>query len=197
MDTFKHIWARAGPVVTGFLAVVIVLGGGGFETVAAATSPKAGAEKPAPEKGSSGGLGLRCAPRLLAVAPGATQPLTVQVNTAPAADLIVNLISNNPAIASIPDRVTIPAGQTSAPVTVTGGTGGATFITASTDTEQATSNVYVAARFSGDVSRLPVSAVRVTIPPHPQPTLALPLRVLVLPIPFAITQPVKAEIRNP
>lgn len=170
-------WARARPMI-----LMLVLWCAAFDAAKA-----------------QGELGLGCAPRLLAVAPGGTQTLTVSVSTAPATDVVVNLSSDNPAVASVPATVTIPAGQTTVPVTVSGVARGATFITATTDSEQATSNVYVAARFSGDMRRLPAAPLRVTIQglTYESPLFALPLRVLILPVPFAITQPVRADVRNP
>ena len=49
----------------------------------------------------------------------------------------------------------------------------------------------------GDVVRVPAASVRVIVGPLPAPTLGPAVRVLVGPVPFAITQPVRTEVRNP
>lgn len=180
MDKFKLIRARAGPTILRLL-LMFVLCFATFSTVKA-----------------QGELGLSCSPTLLAVTPGGTATLTVSVDTAPGADLTVNLVSNNPSIAGVPDAVTIRAGETSAPVTVTGVGQRSTFITAATAIEQASCSVYVAPRLSGSVVRFPAQSVRVIVGPLPESvTPVQPVRVLVGPIPFAITQPVEVRVRAP
>ncbi len=163
---------------------------------------------PAPGPGAVAGepdvvglLGLRCAPSLLAVTPGGSRALIVSVDAPPDLDLTVNLLSDNPSIAGVPATATIPAGQTSGVAMVSGGTRGTTFITARVDTERAGCSVYVADRLTGSVYRNPAASVLVVVGtpndrPEP-PKLAPPVAVTVSPVPFAVTQPARIDIRSP
>ena len=203
MGWFKFTGVGARPFLVG-VVVLFMWGFPGHGNAQADASAQARSGKPTAENGH-GGMpnvsGLRCAPRLLAVTPGGARAMTVRVDTAPKADLTVNLAVSNPLVASVPAAITIPAGQTSAPVTVTGGAGGSAFITARTEAEQAACSVYVADRLSDPVVRFPTASVRVTIgSPHERPEppkLAPPVRVMILPVPFAVTRPVKVELRAP
>jgi hypothetical protein len=140
-------------------------------------------------------LGLNCGPTLLAVRPGGTATLTVTVDTPPAADLTVNLMSDDPTVAGVPDTITIRAGETSASVTVSGIARGNTFVTASTDTEASNCSVYVAPPLSNRVIRFPAQMVRVTV--LNPPTLMPAVRVRVGPPLLPLTQPVKVTVRAP
>jgi hypothetical protein len=146
-------------------------------------------------------LGLRCAPSLLAVTPGGSQALIVSVSAPPGVDLTVNLLADDSSIVGVPTTATIPAGQTFGIAIVSGGTRGTTFITARVDTERAGCSVYVTDRLTGLVYRHPAASVLVTIGtpndrPEP-PKLAPPVGVTVLPVPFAVTQPARIDIRSP
>jgi hypothetical protein len=146
-------------------------------------------------------LGLRCAPSLLAVTPDGSHALIVSVGAPPDVDLTVNLLADNPSIAGVSATATIPAGQTFGVAIVTGGTRGATFITARVDSERAGCSVYVAESLTGLVYRHPAASVLVTVGtpndrPEP-PKLAPPVGVTVLPVPFAVTQPARIDIQSP
>ncbi len=92
-------------------------------------------------------LGFDPTPATLVIAE--TNTVSIALNTsspAPAGGLLVTLTSDNPAIATVPGTVTIPAGQTSVNVPVTGVAIGTTTINASaTGSNVATKNVQVTA----------------------------------------------------
>lgn len=81
--------------------------------------------------GSPTQVTIALSPGARTVVVGTNGSLTAIINIVQASDTIVTLTSGNPSIASVPPTVTIPAGQTSAPFTVTGVTvGGPITITA-------------------------------------------------------------------
>lgn len=63
---------------------------------------------------------ITLAPETSSIRQGSTGMLTATISVAQPTDTVVNLASSNPGVASVPATVTIPAGFTSANITVTG-----------------------------------------------------------------------------
>jgi len=95
------------------------------------------------------------APATLTVTQGASGTLTVSISSAQTTGVQVALASDNPAAASVAASVTVPAGQVSAPVQVTGVAPGSASITASLNGSSASSQVTVHAVPPTVVSLLP------------------------------------------
>lgn len=94
-------------------------------------------------------------PTTLSVSVGAVSPLTVSLSSAPAAQASVSLSSSDPTKAAVPASVTVSAGQTSAPVQVTGVAAGSSTITASYNSSSAQSVVTVSNPASGTWANSP------------------------------------------
>lgn len=88
---------------------------------------------------------------------GATGTLTVTISAARSANTTVALTSSTPGIASVPATVTVPAGQTSAPIAVSANTPGTAVITASLNGTSATSTITVTPNLPTIVSLLPTT----------------------------------------
>jgi len=97
-------------------------------------------------------------PPSIAVTQGASGNLTVTISAARTADTSVLVASNSPGIASVPATVTVPAGQLSAPVPVSGVSPGTAQITTSLNGSSASSQVTVNPAPPTVVSLLPATS---------------------------------------
>ena len=97
------------------------------------------------------------APPTLTITQGASGTLTVTISAAQPTATTVTLISSASGIASVPGTVTIPAGQTTAPIPVSANTPGTAQITASLNGTSAASLVTVTAALPTVVSLLPLT----------------------------------------
>lgn len=82
-------------------------------------------------------------PSTLGVAVGATQGLTVTLSSAPSSVASVSVSSSDPTKATVPATVSVPAGQTSASIPVTGVAAGSSTITATYNSSNKTAAVTV------------------------------------------------------
>ncbi|WP_447975230.1 RHS repeat-associated core domain-containing protein [Nitrospira sp. Kam-Ns4a] len=119
-------------------------------------------------------------PSPLTVQQGATGSLTLTLNAAQFDDSVVALSTDAPAVALIPDHVTVPAGQLSAPVPVTGLTPGLATVTATLNGTRVSATVQVTTPPTTVTGLAPTSltlplgvpgVLRVTVSPAPpEPT---------------------------
>ncbi|THJ19787.1 MAG: hypothetical protein CAF44_014165 [Nitrospira sp. CG24D] len=86
---------------------------------------------------------------------GATGTLTVTISAARSTNTTVALTSSVAGIASVPASITVPAGQTSAPIAVSANTPGTAVITASLNGTSASSTITVTPNLPTIVSLLP------------------------------------------
>ena len=94
-------------------------------------------------------------PATLSITQGGSGILTVTISSAQAQDTPVTLNSSDPEIAFVPASVTIPAGQVSAPISVSANSTGTAQITASLNGTSATSTVTITPALPTVVSLLP------------------------------------------
>ncbi len=94
-------------------------------------------------------------PGMLSITQGGTGFLTVTIISAQAQDILVTINSSVPEIAFVPASVTIPAGEISAPVSVSANSQGTAQIQASLNGTSATSTVSVTQALPTVVSLLP------------------------------------------
>lgn len=94
-------------------------------------------------------------PSSLTLSVGGTAPLTVTLSSAPASAASVAMVSSDPTKATVPATVTVPAGQTTAVVSVTGVAAGATTVTATYNSSNKASSVAVSNPASGTWSNAP------------------------------------------
>jgi len=94
-------------------------------------------------------------PSSVSLAVGAVSPLTVSLSSAPSAPATVSLSSSDPTKATVPASVVVAAGQTSAPVQVTGVAAGSSTITATYNSTSAQSTATVSNPASGTWANAP------------------------------------------
>lgn len=94
-------------------------------------------------------------PSSLTLSVGGIAPLTVTLSSAPASAASVAMVSSDPTKATVPATVTVPAGQTTAVVSVTGVAAGATTVTATYNSSNKASSVAVSNPASGTWSNAP------------------------------------------
>ncbi len=94
-------------------------------------------------------------PDRLTITQGGSGTLTVTLNAVQSTDTLVDLASSAPGVASVEPNVTVPAGQTSAEIPVSGNTPGPADITASLNGSHATSMVTVTPALPSIVSLIP------------------------------------------
>ena len=94
-------------------------------------------------------------PSVLSIASSGVGSLLVTLSSAPSAAAVVSLSSSDATKAAVPASVTVPAGQTSAPVQVTGVAAGSSTITASYNSSSAQSVVTVSNSASGTWANAP------------------------------------------
>lgn len=138
-------------------------------------------------------FGLRVSPRLLGLTPGGTTTLTYLASSALDADLVITLAPADAAVIGAPASVTIPAGQSSVDVAITGLAVGNTTLVATSANGRADAVLAVShvvsqqdlTAVSAPVGTLVLPALSlgaVVVPVAGTPTLRLPL------LPTAATQ---------
>ena len=96
------------------------------------------------------------APSVLAIASNGVGSLLVTLSSAPSAAAVVSLSSSDVTKATVPATVTVPAGQTSAVITVTGIAAGGSTITATYNSSSKQATVSVTTPVSSDWSNAPI-----------------------------------------
>ena len=98
-------------------------------------------------------------PSTLGVAVGAAQGLTVTLSSAPSSVASVSVSSSDPTKATVPATVSVPAGQTSASIPVTGVAAGSSTITATYNSSNKTASVTVSNPASSSWTNAPAGGV--------------------------------------
>lgn len=96
-------------------------------------------------------------PSVLSIASSGVGSLLVTLSSAPSAAAVVSLSSSDATKATVPASVTVPAGQTTAVITVTGVAVGGTIITATYNSSSKTATISVTSAVSTAWSNAPIS----------------------------------------
>lgn len=98
-------------------------------------------------------------PSVLSIAASGVGSLLITLSSAPSAAAVVSLSSSDVTKATVPATVTVPAGQTTAIITVTGVAAGGSTITATYNSTSKQATISVSAPVSGSWSNAPIGGV--------------------------------------